>query len=1119
MTERSNQLVASYRASAEVEALVTALGGDAPVLGGLCGASLAFALAAWKDPRSTRADGPTLILTASQEEAEELEEELSTFSDVPVSSFPAWESLFLPDSVPDGDIYRQRVALVESLAAPSTAAEPRFIVAPIQAAIQPVPPRGRLEASRWVLRVEDERSPLALAEDLIESGFRRVPLVQARGEVSSRGDILDIFPFEAERPFRVEFFGDAIESIREFDPDTQRSTADPGRKQLEILRLSKDEVHLDCFRGAESVILDLLGPHGKVIVREPPVVLEKAKKIFRNILGEAAETVFPTFWSKVEQLRPAQANVLPIPSGEPGLNLKFLTVERYRSGDVSQVLAHISERLAQGQRFEIYCENQGELQRFEEILADHGLALGSEARGQLLTVCGGLRRGFEIEALHATLLTTREIFHRHVLRRPRRRSVPSRAIQSFLELEKGDHVVHLVHGIGRFLGMECFERNGIAQEFLSLEFRDGVKVYVPVSKIELVQKYVGSGDKAPILDKVGGVSWSRKKEEVETALLDMASDLLEVQALRRERPGFAFSGDNEWQREFEAGFPFEETPDQTEILAAIKTDMEAPRPMDRLICGDVGYGKTELAVRAAFKAVQSGKQVAVLVPTTVLAQQHFRTFGERMAEFPVNINVISRFRSPAEQKEIARSAAEGKLDILIGTHRLLSNDVAFRDLGLVVIDEEQRFGVAHKEKLKLVRSTVDVLTLTATPIPRTLHLSLLGIRDISSLTTAPEGRVPVRTEVCRFEPRRVREIILRELNRDGQIYYVHNRIHDIDSVVRALQKAVPEARIEHAHGQMNEQDLEDRMIRFYEREFDILVCTTIIESGLDIPSVNTIFIDEADHYGLADLHQLRGRVGRGKHQAYCYLLLPERRHLNPDAQKRVQALVEFCELGAGFQIALRDLEIRGAGNILGAAQSGHIAAVGYDMYCRLLEKAVRRLRNEPESEPVQVEIDLALDAHIPDDYIAQQPMKLELYRRISAATSPEEVTELAREIEDRFGSLPRSVENLIDVQTLRVHCARLGVDSVSRDDRNLILRGQDTMRQFLATCPRRVVILDPKTAAVSLVDPQRRYPPPLTDADAFQMALEWLSTGKFPEEDPGRRPRRADASGIRSGRG
>src|SRR5262249_27459560 len=552
-------------------------------------------------------------------------------------------------------------------------------------------------------------------------------------------------------------------------------------------------------------------------------------------------------------------------------------------------------------------------------------------RGEALVVLGG-----------------QELFHREDTRQvlPRRR-LESRAIDSFLELAEGDLVVHVSHGMARCRGMQVLDKNGKEEEYLTLEFRDAVRVFVPASKIDLVQKYVGGARAEPELSKFGGVGWTRKKEKVEQAVLDLASDMIELQALRAAQPGIATGPDSEWQAEFEASFPYQETPDPLTTLTELKTHLEGGRPMDRLVCGDVGYGKTELAIRAAFKAVDNGRQVAVLVPTTVLAEQHYRTFSQRLAEYPFTVEVISRFRSGAEQRRILERLGRGGIDIIIGTHRLVSADVRFKDLGLVIIDAEQRFGVEHKERLKPLRAKVDVLTLTATPIPRTLHLSLLGIRDISNLETPPPDRLSIETRIVRFDSTLIRHAVLRELNREGQVYFVHNRVHNIHEIADRLRKIVPEARLVIGHGQMHEDELEHAMLSFVRRDADILVATTIIESGLDIPNANTIFINEADNYGLADMHQLRGRVGRYKHRAYAYLLLDGSKQLTPVAAKRLKAIEEFTELGAGFKIALRDLEIRGAGNILGTQQSGHVAAVGYEMYCQLLENAVRRLAQQP----------------------------------------------------------------------------------------------------------------------------------------------------------------------------
>jgi transcription-repair coupling factor (superfamily II helicase) len=623
------------------------------------------------------------------------------------------------------------------------------------------------------------------------------------------------------------------------------------------------------------------------------------------------------------------------------------------------------------------------------------------------------------------------LFHREQVRSVLpRRQVESRAIDSFLDLHEGDLVVHVSHGIARYRGMHLLEKHGQAEEHLILEFQGGTRIYVPASKIDLVQKYVGAGQSDPQLSKYGGTGWQRKKEKVEAAVLDLASEMIELQALREAQPGIACPPDTEWQAEFEAAFPYEETADQLTTLGEIKRDMGRSRPMDRLVCGDVGYGKTELAVRAAFKAIDNGKQVAVLVPTTVLAEQHFRTFSERLAEYPFVVEGLSRFRSAGEQRRIVERLAEGGIDVIIGTHRLVSADVRFKDLGLVIIDEEQRFGVEHKERLKRLRQTVDVLTLTATPIPRTLHLALLGIRDISNLETPPRDRLAIETRIVRFDPQLVRHAIVRELNREGQVFFVHNRVHNIKEVADRVQQIVPEARIVIAHGQMPEHELEQAMLRFVRREADVLVATTIIESGLDIPNANTIFINQADNYGLADLHQLRGRVGRYKHRAYAYLLLDSDRSITPTAARRLKAIEEFTELGAGFKIAMRDLEIRGAGNILGTEQSGHIAAVGYELYCQLLEDAVRRLRNLPLKTPLEVTADLPWPAFLPRDYVPGQRLKIEAYRRLARVRKLERLADFQNELRDRFGPVPEPAEWLLRLAELRLLAARWQVATI-----------------------------------------------------------------------------------------
>ncbi|MFO0867188.1 MAG: transcription-repair coupling factor, partial [Gemmataceae bacterium] len=619
---------------------------------------------------------------------------------------------------------------------------------------------------------------------------------------------------------------------------------------------------------------------------------------------------------------------------------------------------------------------------------------------------------------------------------PRRR-IESRAIDSFLDLAEDDLVVHLSHGIARFRGMHLLEKNRQSEEHLILEFAAGTKVYVPASKVDLVQKYVGGSKADPELSKLGGTSWAKKKERVEQAVMDLASEMVELQAVRDSQPGEASPPDSDWQRDFEAAFPYQETPDQLAGMSEIKRDMERPRSMDRLVCGDVGYGKTELAIRAAFKAVDNGKQVAVLVPTTVLAEQHFRTFSARLADYPFTVDSLSRFRSHGEQRAVIKKLEEGAVDVVIGTHRLVSNDVKFKELGLVIIDEEQRFGVEHKEKLKKLRATVDVLTLSATPIPRTLHLSLLGIRDISNLETPPQGRLAIETRIVRWDESLIRNAIYRELNREGQIYFVHNRVHDIHAVADKIRGIVPEARIVIGHGQMTPDELESAMVKFVRREADILVATTIIESGLDIPNANTIFIHQADNYGLADLHQLRGRVGRYKHRAYAYMIINGDKPLAPNAGRRLKAIEEFHELGAGFKIAMKDLEIRGAGNILGTQQSGHIASVGYELYCQLLENAVRSLKNMPARRTVETHLDLPISAYLPRDYVPGQKLRIEVYRRLARIRKLDRLDDFRNELKDRYGAWTEPVEWLLRLAELRILAERWQIPAIHLEGKTL----------------------------------------------------------------------------------
>jgi transcription-repair coupling factor (superfamily II helicase) len=754
--------------------------------------------------------------------------------------------------------------------------------------------------------------------------------------------------------------------------------------------------------------------------------------------------------------------------------LRVESIERF-SGPRNEVLLELAAAVGRDETVLLACHNEGERRRLEEML--HAAELDSDFGSRVRLCVGRVSHGFRLADERLVVLSDHELFGRTELRRVTRRRRPqaeSRAIDTFLDLRPGDLVVHLSHGIGRFRGMQVLEKEDQAEEHLVIEFADAVRILVPVSLIHLVQKYIGAAKTAPPLSKIGGKTWANRKARVAESVRDMAADMLRLQAARASKPGRACPPDSEWQHEFEDSFPYVETDDQIHAIADVKGDLERTRPMDRLICGDVGFGKTEVAMRAAFKMVDATRQVAVLVPTTVLAEQHYRTFCERMAEFPVTIEVLSRFRTKAEQKRILERMATGAVDVVIGTHRLVQRDVAFKDLGLLIIDEEQRFGVEHKEMLKRMRLEVDVLTLSATPIPRTLHMAVLGIRDISNLTTAPQERVPIETRISRFDERLIRTAIVRELNRGGQVYFVHNRVYNIHQIADRLRRIVPEANIGIGHGQMAEGELEQVMLDFVDRRLDVLVATTIIESGLDIPNANTIFIHQADKYGLADLHQLRGRVGRYKHRAYCYLLLEEGKPVSGIAAKRLKAIEEYSELGAGFRIAMRDLEIRGAGNILGTEQSGHIASVGYELYCQLLENAVRRLKGEPIREHVHVNVNLPVTALLPDDYVPTGRPKIEMYRKLSGVHTRGELEALADEFRDRFGPLPEVAARLLSVRELQLHAAAWGITDIHLEDRFAVFDYASANK--IAALRKRIGsdlrIVDSKSAYLVLPDPE-----------------------------------------------
>jgi transcription-repair coupling factor (superfamily II helicase) len=866
---------------------------------------------------------------------------------------------------------------------------------------------------------------------LTQSGYRVTTAVALAGEYTARGGILDVFPPDALEPYRIEFFDNEIESIRSFDTVSQRSIRRVDRVDL----LAANEATRE-----EATLLDYCGEDWMILFSEPTAGLHhaaafRARIPFPERFGDPIE-----IYQRLGQLSFAPIGQLASDESTSQLvRVPIRDVQRV-GGELESIPKEIDESLGTDRRAVIVCMNDGEQARMKEILGSCQAAQD----GRVVLVVGLLSSGFEIPD-GAFVLTVNQILRRAMLKRASRKHA-SRAIDSFLDLRPGDLVVHLSHGIGIYLGMEIISKEGQKVEHLTLEFDGGTKLYVPTANIDLVQRYIGGSKTRPKLAKIGGQAWARQKQAAQSAVQDMAAELLEIQAQRRAQTGIPFKPDSIWQKQFESSFPYEETVDQLTAIEATKKDMVSNRPMERLICGDVGFGKTEVAMRAAFKAVESGYQVAVLVPTTVLVEQHYKTFRRRMAEFPFEIAKLSRFETTAEQNETLKKLAKGHVDIVIGTHRLASSDVKFFNLGLLIIDEEQKFGVELKERIKRTTSKVDVLTLSATPIPRTLHMSLVGIRDISNLETPPEDRMSIETRVVRWNDAMIRNAILRELNRDGQIYFVHNRIEDMYNVAAKLQRIAPEARIVIGHGQMQENGLEQVMLDFIEHRADILLATTIIESGLDIPNANTMFIDDADRYGLSELHQLRGRVGRYRNQAHCYLLVDRNKHLNPEAARRLHAIEEFSQLGAGFGIAMRDLEIRGAGNLLGTQQSGHIAAVGYELYCQLLDQAVRQMTKSPLKLSLDVDIQLPVEAYLPPEYIQDMRHKIDVYRRVSRMQDIQSISQMRQELEDRFGPIPQPVVRLLEIAELRMDATLWSIKSIEIQNQFLCFTYSDHRR-------------------------------------------------------------------------
>ncbi len=1042
-----SDIVPLMTASAEFRALDQALKAKERALwvDGLTAPARALLLAAL---RTRTARAPMLVLVPGADHADQLSEDLIAFGVPAPRIYPQLSVSDASDgAAPPADLgtLRDRLQALQDLAAGA----PTLILAPIAAALQPVPDPAHLRDTTLRLRPGDRVSLDQIAVRLTGMGYDRVTIVEEAGQFAIRGGILDLFPLNETQPARVDLFGDEVETIRALDLATQRSLQ--PRDQLFALPAAT------AGDSKTATLLDYL-PAEALIVLEDPRQMESRweEYVSEHARGEAEDAqrqARVTLATATERMRrhrtltltlgarsiPWESGAREIPmsahmagSFAGGLAAAIEAIDEWRSARWKVILASDrADRLV-----EMLAENQVPVTRSMSDLA-------GASDGPLPAAClqGSLSAGFVLPWLKVAILTDGEVFGARKVRRPRRVAREGQRITSFTQLKEGDFVVHLHHGIGRYRGLVKQDVDGAERDYLFLEYADSARLYVPVDQIDRITKYIGSEEHPPQVHHIGEADWQRTKQRARAKVREMAGDLVKLYASRQAAQGHAFSPDTPWQQEMEDSFIYEETPDQLTAIHEVKEGMQQPQPMDRLICGDVGYGKTEVAIRAAFKAVMDGKQVLVLVPTTVLAQQHFNTFTERLAAFPVTVEMLSRFRSPKQQARVAAGLRDGSVDIVIGTHRLLSKDVQPRDLGMVIVDEEQRFGVAHKEQLKQMRTSVDVLTLTATPIPRTLHMSLSGIRDMSVINDPPEGRTPIKTICSERDDRLIREAIVREIDRDGQIYFVHNRVETIDAVAERIRRLVPHARVAVGHGQMPEDQLEKVMLDLYDREFDVLVCTTIIESGLDIPNVNTILIDDAPHMGLAQLYQLRGRVGRSPRQAYCYLLFDPRKALTETAEKRLEAIREFTQLGSGFQIALRDLEIRGAGNLLGADQHGFMLSVGFELYCRMIAEAVRELQGQAAAEEfVLPTADLPVDAHLPKEYVPDDRQRLDIYRRIPGIRNQADVQALEEELRDRFGKEPQPVRNLLDVLRLRVAAGAVGVEGIQADGEKLLVK-------------------------------------------------------------------------------
>ena len=1020
---------------------------------------------------------PVLALAADEDRAEQWRDDLqSIVGDDIVRYFPAWDVDVYEGRSPDVEITELRVEAAARLQSDA----PTIVVAPVAALLTPLIPPHALELATLTIRVEEEHSLDELGTHLSDCGFDRVPSIDGVGQFSIRGGILDVYPFGVEHPLRVEFFDDEVESIRTFDVGTQRSLQpctearvlpagevlmdrvflDEYLQTLNAVRESGqydlaellDQIELGTSQeGIESYINLLYGGNdglfdylerpilvcdeGEDIERELEKAFERPAKEFAR-RSRRSSLPAPEVLMRDPGWLPAQVEsrtrLQTAPLGEAAAAVHFAAqAPPDFQGELARLQVEIDRLHESSFAIHMRCDTHGQNARLQELFADR--------LDQLSFGLGSLHQGFIFPEARLALFNDHELFSHRKRRYRYRRFRAAASIPDYGNLQGGDIVVHVDHGIGRYTRIVRLEIGGRDHDCIEVHYQGKDKVFVPVEQLDRLRKYSGAEGEVPILSKLGGTAWEKLKERTREEIFKMASELIQLYAERKARPGFKFSADGDLQRQLEVAFPFQETPDQLRTMDEVKLDMETPHAMDRLVCGDVGYGKTEIAVRAAFKSVCDNKQVAVLVPTTILAEQHFHTFAERMDHAPVKVEVLSRFRTTQQQKEILSGIKTGKVDVVIGTHRLLSKDVVFRDLGLLVVDEEQRFGVKHKEKLKQFKRLVDVLTLTATPIPRTLHMSMMGARDMSVINTPPQDRLPIHTEILAFSEERIAEAILREVDRGGQVYFVHNRVQSIYRLQEYLAELLPQVRFGVAHGQMGARELEKIMFDFMERKYDCLVCTMIIESGIDIPSVNTILVNRADALGLGQLYQIRGRVGRSNERAYAYLLVPKGKKLTKKSRMRLRAIEEFGDLGSGFNIAMRDMEIRGAGNLLGAQQHGFITAVGFDLYCRLLDEAMRELKGEAVGESADPDIRISVSAYIPNDYVPDNNQKMSFYQRLADTQRVVDLLAIQEEMVDRFGRLPEPAQALMHLMEIKIMARQLGLAAVHLEKSRLSL--------------------------------------------------------------------------------